>query len=258
VRVGPGAPPDADLDWDRPLHGRLSLVTGAARGIGASIARTLARDGARVVGLDVPAAQDELQRVMSDIGGEPLAMDITQPEAPQLLAKRFGEGLDILVHNAGVTRDRTIAKMGAERWRELMEINLSSQERINDVLIERHLLGEGARVVCVSSMSGIAGNAGQTNYAASKAGVIGTVEALAPSLAERGASINAVAPGFIETDMTAAMPIGIREAGRRMNSLRQGGLPVDVAEAVAWLASPAACGVNGNVIRVCGQSLIGA
>jgi 3-oxoacyl-[acyl-carrier protein] reductase len=258
VRIGPGAPPDADLDWDRPLHRRLALVTGAARGIGASIARTLAREGARVVGLDVPAAQEELQRVMSAIEGEPLAMDITQPEAPQLLAKRFGEGLDILVHNAGVTRDRTIAKMGAERWRELMEINLSSQERINDVLIERHLLGEGARVVCVSSMSGIAGNAGQTNYATSKAGVIGTVEALAPSLAERGASINAVAPGFIETDMTAAMPIAIREAGRRMNSLRQGGLPVDVAEAVAWLAGPAAGGVNGNVIRVCGQSLIGA
>jgi 3-oxoacyl-[acyl-carrier protein] reductase len=106
-------------------------------------------------------------------------------------------------------------------------------------------------------MSGIAGNAGQTNYATSKAGVIGLVQALAPRL-ERGITINAVAPGFIETQMTAAMPVGVREAGRRMNSLRQGGLPVDVAETIAWLASPASAGLNGNVVRVCGQSLIGA
>ena len=119
------------------------------------------------------------------------------------------------------------------------------------------VLNDDARIVCVSSMSGIAGNAGQTNYATSKAGVIGLVETLAPTL-ERGITINAVAPGFIETQMTAAMPIGVREAGRRMNSLRQGGLPVDVAETIAWFASPASAGVNGNVVRVCGQSLLGA
>jgi 3-oxoacyl-[acyl-carrier protein] reductase len=107
-------------------------------------------------------------------------------------------------------------------------------------------------------VSGIAGNRGQANYAASKAGVIGTVESLAPVLAERGQTINAVAPGFIETQMTAAMPLGTREAGRRMNSVAQGGQPVDVAEAITWLASPASGGVNGNVVRVCGQSLIGA
>ncbi|WP_375182917.1 SDR family oxidoreductase, partial [Marinobacter sp.] len=104
---------------------------------------------------------------------------------------------------------------------------------------------------------GIAGNRGQTNYAASKAGLIGLAQAWAPLLGERGISINAVAPGFIETQMTAAMPITIREAGRRMNSLSQGGLPVDVAEAIAWYCSPASSGVNGNVVRVCGQSLIG-
>jgi 3-oxoacyl-[acyl-carrier protein] reductase len=157
-----------------------------------------------------------------------------------------------------VTRDRTIAKMPAERWTELMEINLSSAERINDALVDGHLFTANGRIVCVSSMSGIAGNAGQTNYAASKAGVIGMVQALAPELAGRGATINAVAPGFIETKMTAAMPIGSREAGRRLNSLSQGGLPVDVAETIAWFASPASTGVNGNVVRVCGQSLLGA
>jgi 3-oxoacyl-[acyl-carrier protein] reductase len=112
--------------------------------------------------------------------------------------------------------------------------------------------------VFVSSVSGIAGNRGQSNYATSKAGVIGEVMALAPQLAERPATANAVAPGFIETQMTAAMPIATREAGRRMNSLAQGGLPVDVAETIAWFASPGSAGVNGNVVRVCGQSLLGA
>jgi 3-oxoacyl-[acyl-carrier protein] reductase len=113
-------------------------------------------------------------------------------------------------------------------------------------------------VVGVSSISGIAGNTGQTNYATSKAGVIGRVQSMAPVLAERKATINAVAPGFIETRMTAEMPLTLREVGRRMNSMSQGGLPIDVAETIAWLASPASGGVNGNIVRVCGQSLLGA
>ncbi len=136
--------------------------------------------------------------------------------------------------------------MPEDRWSSLLEINLSSEERINDELLERKLLRPNGRIVCVSSMSGVAGNSGQTNYATSKAGVIGMVEALAPELAKRKATINAVAPGFIETQMTAKMPIAIREAGRRMNSMSQGGLPVDVAETIAWFASPASTGVNGN------------
>jgi 3-oxoacyl-[acyl-carrier protein] reductase len=148
--------------------------------------------------------------------------------------------------------------MPTERWSELLEINLSSEERIDDALLEGGVLRAGGRIVCVSSMSGIAGNAGQTNYATSKAGVIGMVQALAPSLAASGQTINAVAPGFIETQMTAKMPIAIREAGRRMSSLGQGGLPIDVAETIAWLAHPASGAVNGNVVRVCGQNLLGA
>jgi 3-oxoacyl-[acyl-carrier protein] reductase len=112
--------------------------------------------------------------------------------------------------------------------------------------------------VGVSSISGIAGNAGQTNYSTSKAGVIGFVQSRAPELAKQGLTINAVAPGFIETKMTAAMPIAIREAGRRLNSVSQGGLPVDVAETIAWFAAPSSAGVTGNVVRVCGQALIGA
>jgi 3-oxoacyl-[acyl-carrier protein] reductase len=218
-----------------PLAGRTALVTGASRGIGAAIAEVLERAGATVTRLDLEDADIEL--------------DITAPDAPDALAERFADGLDILVHNAGVTKDRTLAKMPEDRWQSLMEVNLLAPERITTALLPR--LDDDGRIVCVSSLSAIAGNAGQTNYATSKAGLLDLVSDLP---LDRGITINAVAPGFIETRMTAAMPFAIREAGRRMNSLRQGGLPVDVAETVAFLAGS---GLDRNVIRVCGQSLLG-
>lgn len=258
IEVGPGVAPLPEIDWERPLAGRTALVTGASRGIGEAIAEVLHRDGAELVLLDVPALAADLAAVAARLGARTIELDITAEEAPARIAEQLADGIDVVVHNAGVTRDRTIAKMPEDRWTSLMEINLSSEERIDDELLARDLLRENGRIVCVSSMSGIAGNSGQTNYATSKAGVIGMVEALAPRLAERKATINAVAPGFIETQMTAAMPIAVREAGRRMNSMSQGGLPVDVAETIAWLASPASTGVNGNTVRVCGQSLLGA
>ena len=258
VRIGAAVAKPAAIDWSLPLDGKIALVTGASRGIGEAIAETLHRDGAGLVLLDVPALGPDLARVAKRLDAETIEIDITDEDAPRRIADELSGGVDVVVHNAGVTRDRTIAKMPEDRWTSLMEINLSSEERINDELLERGLLRDNGRIVCVSSMSGIAGNSGQTNYATSKAGVIGMVEALAPELAKQGATINAVAPGFIETQMTAAMPIGPREAGRRMNSLSQGGLPVDVAETIAWLAAPDSTGLNGNVIRVCGQSLIGA
>jgi 3-oxoacyl-[acyl-carrier protein] reductase len=258
VRVGKGVAPTPEIDWEQPLAGKVALVTGASRGIGAAIAEILARDGAEVVGLDIPQAADDLRAVTGAIGGRALGLDITAADAPERIVEELSGGVDVVVHNAGVTKDRTIAKMPEERWAQLMEINLSSEERINDALLDAKRLNANGRIVCVSSMSGIAGNSGQTNYAASKAGVIGMVESLAPELAKRKATINAVAPGFIETKMTAAMPIGPREAGRRLSSLSQGGLPLDVAETIAWFASPASTGVNGNTVRVCGQSLLGA
>lgn len=248
-------------DWDRPLDGQVVLVTGAARGIGAALARVLARDGAQVVALDVPAAGDELATVANDIGATAVQLDLTAPDAPARLADhlsaRHGR-VDVVVHNAGITRDRTLGRMDVDRWDQVIDVNLSSQERINDLLLERELIPAGGRIVSVSSIAGIAGNRGQTNYATSKAGVIGLVESLAPVLTERGISINAVAPGFIETRLTARIPLVLREAGRRMNSLAQGGLPVDVAETISWLAWPASGAVSGNVVRVCGQSLLGA
>ncbi|HEX5929627.1 MAG TPA: 3-oxoacyl-ACP reductase [Solirubrobacterales bacterium] len=258
VRIAAGVAPTPEIDWERPLDGKVALVTGASRGIGAAIADTLARDGAEVVGLDVPQAAADLKAVTEAIGGRSIELDITAADAPETIAAELAGGVDVVVHNAGVTKDRTIAKMPEERWTQLMEINLSSEERINDALLDGKVLRPNGRIVGVSSMAGIAGNNGQTNYATSKAGVIGMVESMAPELAGRKATINAVAPGFIETKMTAAMPIGPREAGRRLSSLSQGGLPVDVAEAIAWFASPASTGVNGNVVRVCGQSLLGA
>jgi 3-oxoacyl-[acyl-carrier protein] reductase len=258
IRIGAAVAKVPQVEWEQPLAGKTALVTGASRGIGEAIATTLHRDGADLVLLDVPALSEDLGKVAARLGAETIEIDITEEEAPKAIADALVDGVDVVVHNAGVTRDRTIAKMPEDRWTSLLEINLSSEERIDDELLSRGLLRENGRIVCVSSMSGVAGNSGQTNYATSKAGVIGMVEALAPELAERRATINAVAPGFIETQMTAQMPIAIREAGRRMNSMSQGGLPVDVAETIAWLASPASAGVNGNVVRVCGQSLLGA
>ncbi|MET8462809.1 3-oxoacyl-ACP reductase [Micromonospora zamorensis] len=260
IRVGAGEA-TAPADWDRPLDGQVVLVTGAARGIGAALARVLARDGAQVVALDIPAAGDALAAVANDIGGTAVQLDLTAPDAPTRLADhlagRHGR-VDVVVHNAGITRDKTLGRMDADQWDQVIDVNLSSQERINDMLLGRGLIPTGGRIVSVSSIAGIAGNRGQTNYATSKAGVIGLVDSLAPALRGRGISVNAVAPGFIETRLTARIPLVVREAGRRMNSLAQGGLPVDVAETIGWLAWPASGAVSGNVVRVCGQSLLGA
>jgi 3-oxoacyl-[acyl-carrier protein] reductase len=215
-----------------------------------------------VVAVDIPAAGQALAQVANRVGGTALQLDITAPDAAQRLVEHLRErhgGADVVVHNAGITRDKLLVNMDAARWNSVLAVNLQAQLDMTQALLDADgALKPGARIIAVSSQSGIAGNRGQTNYSASKAGVIGMVRSWAPEFASRGATINAVAPGFIVTEMTAKMPFGTREVGARLNSLQQGGLPVDVAEAIAWLAQPASAGVNGQVLRVCGQNLLGA
>lgn len=248
-------------DTEKPLEGKVAVVTGAARGIGAQIARTLHRDGATLVLVDIPAAGDQLAAVANEVRGTALQLDITGADAGRRIidhaVQRHGR-LDIVVHNAGVTRDKLLANMDQARWKQVININIAAQLRINEALLASEQFRSSPRIVSVASTSGIAGNRGQTNYAASKGGVMGMVRASAPLLASRGGTINAVAPGFIETDMTARIPFAVREVARRLNSLQQGGLPSDVAETIAFLASDAAGGINGEVLRVCGQNLVGA
>jgi 3-oxoacyl-[acyl-carrier protein] reductase len=245
---------------DKPLTGKVAIVTGASRGIGEQIARVLHRDGATVLGIDVPQAASELLEVTRELDGDNLTLDITGKDAPQRIAQyvkeKFG-GVDIVVHNAGITRDKKLANMPEDRWTSVIGVNLTAPERITRELLDQGLVNDNGRVVGVSSIAGIAGNVGQTNYATSKAGVIGLVDSLKDEL-KKGITVNAVAPGFIETKMTAAVPFATREVGRRLNAMSQGGLPVDVAETIAWYASPGSTAVNGNVVRVCGQMMLGA
>ena len=245
-------------DWTRPLAGRKALVTGAARGIGAAIAETLARDGAELILLDVPAAKSDLDALAARLGGHSIALDICAADAAEQLTGQLADGIDILVHNAGITRDKTLANMTPEFWDSVLAVNLNAPQVLTKALLDSGTLRDNGRVILLASISGIAGNRGQTNYAASKAGLIGLAQAWAPLLGERGISINAVAPGFIETQMTAHIPFALREAGRRMSSLGQGGQPQDVAEAVAWLGQPGSGALSGQALRVCGQSILGA
>ncbi len=265
VSVGPLASGVAHEPGDpaRPLAGKVAVVTGAARGIGASIADVLSRDGATVVCVDMPAAGEALAAVANRNGGSALQLDVTTPDAGARIVEhartRHG-GLDIVVHNAGITRDKLLANTDAARWHSVLDVNLLSVLRMDEAILAPGALGDGGHVVVLSSMSGIAGNRGQSNYAASKAGLIGMVEALGrdDDLRRRGITVNAVAPGFIETEMTSKIPFATREMGRRINSLAQGGLPVDVAETIAWFSQDANAGVTGQVVRVCGQSMLGA
>jgi 3-oxoacyl-[acyl-carrier protein] reductase len=262
VRIGTvgESEPAETPDWLHPLAGKVALVTGASRGIGEQIARVLHRDGATVIGVDVPQAAEELQSVMKEIGGDHLTLDITAKDAPARIARHVKTkhgGVDIVVHNAGITRDKRLMNMKDDVFASAISVNLTAPERITATLLEEGAINANGRIIGVASIAGIAGNVGQTNYAASKAGVIGFVEATAPEL-EDGITVNAVAPGFIETKMTAAVPFMTREVGRRLNAMQQGGHPVDVAETIAWFANPASTAVNGNVVRVCGQMMLGA
>jgi 3-oxoacyl-[acyl-carrier protein] reductase len=243
----------------RPLEGKVALVTGAARGIGEATAERMAAEGAKVIVLDRPDDDALASEVARRIGGVFLPCDVTADDAvatiTDFVTEHFGT-LDVVVHNAGVTRDKTLAKMRPELWDLTLNVNLAAVIRITEGI--QPILGKDARIVCLSSIAGIAGNVGQTNYSASKAGIIGFVQALGPKLAKKGIAVNAIAPGFIETRLTDAIPVATREVARRLCNLSQGGLPLDIAEVATFLASPGACGLSGQVVRVCGGSFVGA
>lgn len=248
--------------FTRPLEGKVALVTGAARGIGAETARRLSQEGAKVIVLDRPDDLEGAASLAQAVRGIPLGLDITDADAGErlvaFLAEHTGGRVDVVVHNAGVTRDKTLGRMDADRWHLAVDVNLGAVLRLTAHLDATGALADHGRVVLLSSIAGIAGNAGQTNYAASKAGLLGALPKLADQLGRRGITVNAVAPGFIETRLTAAIPAAIREAGRRLSALSQGGMPVDIAEMVTFLASPGAAGVHGAALRVCGGGFLGA
>ena len=244
----------------RPLDGKVALVTGAAQGIGATTARVLRREGARVLVVDHPTQEGPAAKIADEVGGELLLADVTDTGTPaaivERLQTRYNGALDVVVHNAGITRDKMLVNMDPERWDAVLGVNLLAVMAMDELLVPQ--MRDPGRMVYLASIAGIAGNTGQTNYAASKAGVIGYVRALAPTVADRGIAVNAVAPGFIETAMTARIPFATREAGRRLCSLSQGGQTVDVAETIAFLGSPGAAGMTGQVLRICGGMLLGA
>lgn len=244
--------------WSRPLAGKTALVTGAARGIGAATARRLAAEGARVMVLDLPNDAEAIEELASELDGIPVPLNITDANAPDALLEAAGGPIDIVVHNAGITRDKTLAKMPEALWDLTLSVNLGCVLSVTEALLEKNGIAKDGRIVLVSSIAGIAGNVGQTNYAASKAGIVGLTHSLGTRLGEKGIAVNAVAPGFIETRLTRAIPFGIREVGRRLSNLNQGGIPLDIAEAITFLSSPGAGGLHGNVLRVCGGNLLGA
>lgn len=261
ITLNPSTAPSTSWQAE-PLRGKVAVVTGAAGGIGRATVLRLAQEGAKVICVDVPGAKQALEEAASACQGIPLAIDITSPEAPKLLLQclsRIGEpGIDVFVHNAGITRDKSFANMDQNQWQQVMDVNLNAIIGMDKALLAQGALKQGARLVYLSSISGIAGNYGQTNYGYTKAALIGYVDGLAETLAEQGISACAVAPGFIETPMTRKMPFVTREVGRRLNAFKQGGIPMDVAQVIACLATEAGPAMSGNTIRVCGQQLLGA
>lgn len=256
---------DSTVSYSSILSGRTILVTGAGRGIGEAIARTAVREGAKVILLDHPAMSAPLQELATELRAIAHVTDLADPQSKDSVGKKLWDHGPVhgVIHNAGITRDKTIKRMTLEQWEQVQKINFEFPIALTDYLLapaQTDLLAKDASFVFLSSIGGISGNPGQTNYAASKSGLIGYVRAATARNfgAARKIRFNAIAPGFIESAMTASMPLVVREMGRRLNSLKQGGLPQDVAEAAVFLSSPVGAEISGQTLRVCGQNILGA
>lgn len=241
------------------LAGKRIIVTGAARGIGLAIATALTREGAQVIGIDMPNTPS-LKAQMTQLNGLALELDITTDDATKQLCDFLHShtgAVNGIIHNAGITRDKTLKYMSEAQWQSVLDVNFVAPIKLTQALLDQNMILKGGRIMGLSSISGIAGNAGQTNYALTKGGLAGYMQGLSQELAQRGITANSIAPGFIETEMTAQIPFMVRTIGRRFNALKQGGLPEDVAELVVFLASAHSAGITGHNIRVCGHNLLG-
>ncbi len=238
------------------LTGEVALVTGATRGIGAAIADTLAAQGARVIGTaTTPAGAEAIAARLAAQGGTGRTLDVTDAQAVGVLlaavAAEFG-ATSILVNNAGITRDNLLLRMKEEDWQTILDTNLSSVYRTSKAVLRAMMKARHGRIINIASVIGLTGNAGQANYAAAKAGIIGFSKSLAKEVGSRGITVNVVAPGFIETDMTRDLPDDAKATMLAQIALGRLGSPQDVAAAVSFLASPAAAYITGETLHVNG------
>lgn len=245
------------------LNEDIALVTGASRGIGQAIALELGRQGARVVGTATSEKGAEaISAALAEAGieGTGLVLDVTDPASVETalatVAERFGAP-SILVNNAGITRDNLLLRMKDEEWDDIIRTNLSSVYRLSKACLRGMMKARRGRIISIASVVGATGNAGQTNYAAAKAGVIGFSKSLAREAGSRGITVNVVAPGFIDTDMTRALPDAQRDALLGQIPLARLGRPQEIAAAVAFLASPAAAYITGETLHVNGGMYMG-
>ena len=240
----------------RVLTSEIALVTGASRGIGAAIASTLAEAGATVIGTaTTEAGAAAISERLAVHGGAGRVLDVSAPGAVEALiegiAGEFG-AVTILVNNAGITRDQLLLRMKDEDWQAILDTNLSPVFRASKAVLRAMMKARRGRIINIASVVGVTGNAGQANYAAAKAGVIGFTKSLAREVGSRGITANVVAPGFIETDLTKGLPDEARQQMLGDIALGRLGAPQDVANAVLFLASPAASYVTGETLHVNG------
>lgn len=238
------------------LDGEIALVTGASRGIGAAIADTLAANGAKVIGTaTTQAGASAIGERLQTQGGVGRALNVTDSTAVETLldaiAKEFGP-ISILVNNAGITRDQLLIRMKDDDWQTIIDTNLTSVYRTSKAVMRGMMKARKGRIINIASVIGLTGNPGQSNYAATKAGIIAFSKSLAREIGSRGITVNVVAPGFIDTDMTKALPEETRTALLGQIALGRLGAPDDIAQAVLFLASPAAAYVTGETLHVNG------
>lgn len=242
------------------LSDKVCVVTGGAGGIGSATVKRLAAEGATVIIADIPQMDERAKPLLSDkvsFMGADLTDEATRKQLLNDIKEKYGR-IDVLINNAGITRDKTLKNMPEHYWDQVIAINLTAVIALTEEALAMGLIPEGGRIIGTSSISGIAGNFGQTNYTATKAALITYTAFKSKELKLKGITINAIAPGYIETEMVKTMPLMTRIFAERLTSLAQSGKPEDVAEAMAFLAHPGAQNINGQVLRVCGGSFLGA